>query len=244
MSSLPRSFVRPEETVSRLRNLADVVAAYDLLARQPEVDRNAIAVVGSSYGGYLAALLSTLRPLRWLALRAPALYMDAGWELPKRQLHRDQDLVAYRRQVVPADTNRALRACAAFRGDVLVIESEQDQIVPHAAVTSYVDACVRANSMTYRVIKGADHGLSDEESQRSYSSLLVNWLREMVTAARAGPVTTERAATQPAATPGPPGHVDLSVKDLKPDMGPPESPAPKGTPQPTAQAAVRPADAG
>ncbi len=60
-----------------------------------------------------------------------------------------------------------------------MIESEHDQVVPHAAVMSYVDACVHASSMTYRVIKGADHGLTDEESQRGYSSLLVNWLREI-----------------------------------------------------------------
>ncbi|QQX87171.1 alpha/beta fold hydrolase [Cupriavidus necator] len=190
------------ETVSRMRNLADVVAAYDVLVRQPEVDRNAIAVVGSSYGGYLAALLSTLRQVRWMAFRAPALYMDSGWELPKRQLHREQDLVAYRRSVVPPESNRALRACAVFAGDVLVIESEHDQVVPHAAVMSYVDACVHASSMTYRVIKGADHGLTEEESQRAYSSLLVNWLREMITVARAGPVSAERAEP-PAERPAP-----------------------------------------
>lgn len=182
------------ETVSRMRNLADVVAAYDVLGKHPEVDRNAIAVVGSSYGGYLAAVLTTLRHVRWIALRAPALYMDEGWDLPKRQLHRDQDLVTYRRSVVPPDANRALRACTAFEGDVLVIESENDQIVPHAAVTSYVDACVHASSMTYRVIKDADHGLTDEEHQRAYSSLLLNWLREMVTGARAGPVAAQRLA--------------------------------------------------
>jgi pimeloyl-ACP methyl ester carboxylesterase len=70
--------------------------------------------VGSSYGGYLAAILATLRPVKWLALRVPALYIDSGWELPKLQLHKEQDLRAYRRSFVPADSNRALRACAAF----------------------------------------------------------------------------------------------------------------------------------
>lgn len=194
------------ETVSRIRNLADVVAAYDVLVRQPEVDRNAIAVVGSSYGGYLAALLTTLRQVRWMAFRAPALYMDSGWDLPKRQLHREQDLVAYRRRAVPPESNRALRACAAFAGDVLVIESEHDQVVPHAAVMNYVDACEHASSMTYRVIKGADHGLTEEECQRAYSSMLVNWLREMVTVARAGPVSAERAS--PAQRAAPPEHQD------------------------------------
>ncbi|PZX33804.1 conserved hypothetical protein [Cupriavidus phytorum] len=207
------------ETVSRTRNLADVVAAYDVLVRQPEVDRNAIAVVGSSYGGYLAALLSSLRQVRWLAFRAPALYMDTGWDLPKRQLHREQDLVTYRRSMVPPASNRALRACTAFTGDVLVIESEHDQIVPHAVVMSYVDSCIHANSLTYRVIKGADHGLSDEEFQRTYSSMLVNWLREMVTVARAGPVTAERAAPpapKPAPKPAPPAP-DAGLETPQPE---------------------------
>ena len=82
------------EQVSRERNLRDVMAAYDVLAAHPHVDRAAIAVVGSSYGGYLAAILTTLRPVTWLALRVPALYIDSGWELPKMQLHKDQDLRA------------------------------------------------------------------------------------------------------------------------------------------------------
>src|SRR3954468_23271400 len=64
------------ETVTREENLRDLVAAYDVLARQPLIDKEAIAVVGSSYGGYLAAILTALRPVRWLALRVPALYKD------------------------------------------------------------------------------------------------------------------------------------------------------------------------
>ena len=41
------------ETVSREINLRDVLAAYDLLAARRHVDPQAIALVGSSYGGYL-----------------------------------------------------------------------------------------------------------------------------------------------------------------------------------------------
>jgi dienelactone hydrolase len=173
------------ETVSREKNLRDVIAAYDVLAKQRLVDPSAIAVVGSSYGGYLAAILTALRPVKWLALRVPALYMDSGWELPKRQLHKEQDLDAYRQSLVPAKDNRALRACAAFEGDVLVVESELDNVVPHAVISNYLEAFIHPHSLTYRVIKGADHGLSTEVSQRAYTSLLVNWLTEMVFGARA-----------------------------------------------------------
>jgi hypothetical protein len=85
----------------------------------------------------------------------------------------------------------------AFQGDVLVIESENDNIVPHAVITSYVEACTRAHSLTARVIRGADHGLSDEGAQRSYTSLLVNWMTEMVQGARAGNNTAPTSTPQP-----------------------------------------------
>uniref|UniRef100_UPI003555F957 alpha/beta hydrolase family protein n=1 Tax=Pseudomonas sp. F16(2018) TaxID=2093746 RepID=UPI003555F957 len=85
----------------------------------------AIAIIGSSYGGYLATLLTRERPVRWLALRVPAMYWDDEWGSPKQALDR-QRLNAYRqRPLGPAD-NRALAACAEFGGDVLLVESEQD----------------------------------------------------------------------------------------------------------------------
>src|SRR6185295_186373 len=42
------------ETVTRQENLDDLLAAYDVLAARPGVDKESIAVVGISYGGYLA----------------------------------------------------------------------------------------------------------------------------------------------------------------------------------------------
>jgi uncharacterized protein len=172
------------ETVSRESNLRDLLAAYDTLAAHPYVDPAAIAVVGSSYGGYLATILTTLRPVAWLTLRVPALYIDTGWELPKLQLHKEQDLRSYRRSFVAAQTNRALRACAEFRGDVLLVESAHDDIVPPEVIRSYREACVQTRSLTYRCMADADHGLGDETSQRVYTALLVQWLGEMFANAR------------------------------------------------------------
>uniref|UniRef100_E1T5E0 PGAP1 family protein n=1 Tax=Burkholderia sp. (strain CCGE1003) TaxID=640512 RepID=E1T5E0_BURSG len=175
-----------QQTVTRETNLKDLLAAYDTLAEHPAIDRGSIAVIGSSYGGYLAAILTELRPVRWLGLRVPALYLDGGWNTPKRALHAEHDLVAYRKRVVPAAENRALRAAANFHGDVLLVESEHDQIVPHTVIASYLQAFLQAHSLTYRVIEGADHGLSDVGSQRAYTDLIVNWLSEMVQGSRAG----------------------------------------------------------
>ena len=188
-----------QETVSREDNLKDVVAAYDELVNHPSVDASAIAVVGSSYGGYLAAILTTLRPVRWLALRVPALYKDAGWELPKKQLHKDADLHGYRRRHIRPQDNRALKACAAFKGDILIVESEHDDTVPHQTIQNYVEAATHTRSLTYRVIQGGDHGLSEEPAQRAYTALLVAWFAEMVFGARQGSRTAQVATRAGAA---------------------------------------------
>lgn len=172
------------ERVSRQQNLEDLLAAYDWFVQQPNVDENAIAVVGISYGAYLAAILSSLRPVRWLALRTPALYKDEGWELPKRQLHQDPDLIPFRHRQVAWKDNRALRACAEFTGDALIVEAELDQIIPHQVIENYVAAFTRARSRTARVIAGADHAFSEKPVQRSYTAVLVRWLTEMVVGAR------------------------------------------------------------
>jgi dienelactone hydrolase len=172
------------ERVSRQQNLEDLLAAYDWFVQQPNVDENAIAVVGISYGAYLAAILSSLRPVRWLALRTPALYKDEGWELPKRQLHQDPDLIPFRHRQVAWKDNRALRACAEFTGDALIVEAELDQIIPHQVIENYVAAFTRARSRTARVIAGADHAFSEKPVQRTYTAVLVRWLTEMVVGAR------------------------------------------------------------
>src|SRR4030095_7433149 len=83
------------DSVSREDNMRDVLAAYDYLAALRNVDSDAIAVVGSSYGGYLAALLTERRPVKWLSLRVPALYKDSEWTVPKLRLRSEEELPNY-----------------------------------------------------------------------------------------------------------------------------------------------------
>ncbi|WP_368639411.1 alpha/beta fold hydrolase [Castellaniella ginsengisoli] len=171
--------------ISREDNLRDVMAAYDTLAKHPALDSGGIAVIGSSYGAYLAAILTGLRKVRWLGLHVPALYRDDEWFMPKNQLNRDV-LRAYRSGHVEPQGNRALTACASFPGDVLIIESERDDFIPHSTIMSYRSAFRRAHSLTHRIVDGADHALTDKKAQRAYTTLLVNWITEMVMGARLG----------------------------------------------------------
>jgi len=80
----------------------------------------------------------------------------------------------------------------SITGDVLIIESEHDELVPHQVIENYVAAFVSAKSMTSRVISGADHALTSERAQQAYNALLEGWLSEMVVGARAGSAGEER----------------------------------------------------
>lgn len=174
-----------QQTVSRADNLRDVIAAYDMLAENPDIDRSGIAVMGNSYGAYLASILSTRRPVKWLALSVPALYRDQEWDLPKRQLDRE-DLAEYRSMQVVSSENKALAACSQFKGDVLLIEAEHDHLVPHETIMSYRRAFENAHSLTHRIIDGADHAMSGETCQQAYTSVLSTWAMEMIVGRRIG----------------------------------------------------------
>jgi len=172
-----------KDEVTRQNSLDDVLAAYDYLASQPMIDPAAIGVIGTSYGGYLSTLLTSERPIRWLALRVPALYPDTGWDTPKAKL--DKDAVrAYRKQPQTAENDRALAACAAFEGDVLLVESERDEQIPREAMISFQAAFRRASSLSHRIIPGATHAMRDPRHQRVYTNMLLRWTEEMVRASR------------------------------------------------------------
>ncbi len=172
------------QTVTRQQNLDDLIAAYDRFTRRRDVDPAAIAVVGISYGGYLASLLTTLRPVRWLALRSPAIYADDAWHAPKMDLNRDPGLTGYRKRVLSPADNLALSACARFRGDALLVQAEHDSVVPAPVATSYGLALAGTKTLTTRVIADADHALTDKTHQLAYTQLLIDWLKEMVVETR------------------------------------------------------------
>ena len=172
------------ERVTREDNLRDLLTAYDLLVAREDVDANAIAVVGFSYGAYLATLLTAQRRVQWLALRSPALYPDDGWNVPKHELEDRVELDRYRRHVQSPEGNRALAALAAFRGDVLLVRAQEDEVLPLPVSESFRGALVRASSITTRTISSADHALSRPDAKRAWAELLQDWLTAMVGGAR------------------------------------------------------------
>ena len=162
------------QTVSASNNLADAIAAYDFLVSRQAIEYGHIGVAGFSYGGFLAILLSQHRTLQWLALRAPALYRDDDISTPKSCIDRKK-LALFRRKKLTPEDSIALAACSRFKGDVLVLESENDSVVPHQQVQNFVDSFKEARSLTHVRISDADHSLSEERWKEFALDTLVHW---------------------------------------------------------------------
>lgn len=161
--------------VSRSDSLHALLEDYMDLAAVRGVARSRFGLVGFSYGGYMATFLSAAKPVRLLALRSPALYPDEHWDLPKEALDK-ATLRAYRSQALGPAHNRSLWCCARFRGDVLLVDSEEDETIPPQVIDSYQRAFRNARSVTRHTLAGADHRLSAPAARREYHHVLLEWL--------------------------------------------------------------------
>lgn len=163
---------------SRKDFLNDVIAAYDFLVAQPNIDTSKIGVLGSSFGGYLAPLLSSKRKVVWMVLRVPADYPDEGFETPKVPSTGDErpGVNDWRGQKRNWDATAALRAVHDFHGKILIVESENDDLVPHQAVQNYMDAVTEKRDLRYELMKGAPHSLTKyPEFKKQFNEIVFEW---------------------------------------------------------------------
>ena len=160
------------ETVTLKENIEASVAAYDFLASQEGVDNDAISIVGTSYGGYLAAILPSKREVRSLVLRVPAIYAD---ERDTRIKDSKQSMHLASEQARTRD-NLALNSISGFDKRILLIEAEHDQVIPHYII-ELIKKAAKPNSLEHVVVKGADHQFSKPEWQQEFIDLLIRWFR-------------------------------------------------------------------
>lgn len=178
-ANLPDSSWPAEQRKATSRANALRQALDDYCALDSRLHGGPAVVLGFSFGAYIGAYVAASRPVHGLVLRSPALYPDEDWSTPKEDLDK-RDLAAYRRRVHAPFENGALGCCARFEGDVLLVDSEDDQVIPSPVITSYKAAFQRARSVTRYTVKGADHQLTDPRWQTAYRAVVLGWLREHI----------------------------------------------------------------
>lgn len=162
---------------TRAAFLRDVLAAYDFLAGLECVDSRKIYIVGESLGAYMACLLSARRPVAGMLLRAPADFPNDGFDIDARMNRVIKRTMGWRRSTHPIEDSYALEAIHGFAGDVLIVESERDALIPHRTVENYLRAL---GSAEHIVMKNAGHRLVSPIRQREFHRIVQDWLRSQL----------------------------------------------------------------
>lgn len=162
---------------SRADHLKDSMTAYDFLSSQIDVDKNQIGIVGASYGAYLGSILSTKRKLRWLALRAPALFYNTDFNAPTVKLIQDREEDFFQK-MKPEKNNFALLGIKGFAGDLLIIESEKDRTIPHQIIRYFKNSLNDKSKFSHIIIKNAKHELTEGKQKQEFIDILVRWFEQ------------------------------------------------------------------
>jgi esterase/lipase len=155
--------------------LNDAIEAYDTLIRETGVRE--VAVIGSSFGSYIAAILTAHRPVARLILRAPSDYPDEGFTEVHEGGKWSGEKVTWRNERRSFSETMALRAVHAFGGELLLVESGADDVCPHQCIQNYADALKDQYKLTHFVQEGAPHSLTHVPAHKEvFERMVVSWL--------------------------------------------------------------------
>jgi pimeloyl-ACP methyl ester carboxylesterase len=154
------------DNCNEIHHLNDVLAAYDYLVSQDGVDSTRVGVSGASYGGYLAALLTAHRAVKRLLLRAPTLAQ-------KQHVRPRQGETASSPIAEDLDSLEVLRR---YAGDMLIIESERDEVIPRSTIFAYLQAFPRAQ---YQIIPEATHALTNPVWDDVFVKAIIRWFGQL-----------------------------------------------------------------
>ncbi len=162
------------EEYSRKDHMEDIKNAYKYLTDLKEADKEKIGIVGASYGGYLSAVAVNDLKFNRLVLRVPALYFDDNFDVPTDKLIKG-DPKAFKTWDLTPEKSLALKGVKNFKGNILIIEAENDTIIPHEVIENY-RKIANPKKTKYVLMRDTPHSLETKAQEEAYLYILKNWL--------------------------------------------------------------------
>ncbi len=158
----------------------DDMAAYDFLANLESVDHQNISVVGSSFGGFRAAYLTSIRPIKNLVLRVPADYINDSFKIARAKAGGSEipEVMEWRKKARNPNETYSLQAVNNFDGNILIIEAEYDEYVPHQTIENYKNAVKDKKKLTYVFMKGAPHSIKPGPFRDKVEKIYLDWFKK------------------------------------------------------------------
>lgn len=156
------------------QHLLETVEVFDWL-RNTHSDTK-ITVLGTSYGGFLAAYLTRYRNFHKLILRTPAIYLPADLYSLQNEIDRDYTSRIYRKDKQAVANHPLFQQASVFNGKTLLVIHELDENVPVQTTDIYKDVF----SADSYVVAGFKHSMRDVsnpiENIPAYQDAIANWL--------------------------------------------------------------------
>jgi len=155
----------------------DAKAGLQFLLGQ-DIDKKRIGIQGTSFGAYVTGMLLNdpqSQFIRSIVLRVPAALSDDQLDF-SLSIEEEENFFAKKENWI---NTSAYNGFVQFKGSLLVIRSEKDQLLPEESVNKYYDVAVKAKERKLYVQKNAGHSLSDNtEARREFNRITVNWFLE------------------------------------------------------------------
>ncbi len=165
------------DSLNVAEHISDAIAAYDFFVHQDGVDSERVGVCGSSYGSLLAVALARKRAVRSLLLRAPAAYSLTMIAMKFSALMFEEKSIF--KTVTDFSNTPAIKDISNFTRSLLVVASENDDVIPQAIPQAYFDYATAAARKEFKLMKGAPHSLSGREDlQREFTAIMAHWFAE------------------------------------------------------------------
>lgn len=163
------------EDQSHEMGIEDAGASLKFLLSQ-NVDKKKIGIQGTSFGGYVTGMvLKDYDFIKSVVLRVPAAYSDNDLQLTPETFPK---YVYFQNRKKWIDSS-AYSGLKKFRGSLLVIESEKDELLPSEEVQKYYNVAKSTVKRKLFIHKNAEHSLSDNPKElREFYKITVNWFLE------------------------------------------------------------------
>lgn len=163
------------------QHFLELIYVFDWLKQQyPDAF---ISVSGSSYGGFLAAQLTKYRDFSNLILRAPAIYKpSAFYDLWSVRIDDEEpyrkSIVEYRQNTEALEKHPLLSRASAYKGRVLVVVHENDEVVPRQTTDAYIKAFNAESILAKGFSHTVDAAVRDEAKLQAYQDQIAGWLSQ------------------------------------------------------------------
>ena len=155
-------------------NFSEVVRAYDWIKEHHP--GKTIDVIGTSYGGFFAAMLAGVREIRKLILRVPANYDPKDLYTPWRRLDREQIRNEYRADPKNFENHPVLAEGLRFKGEAYVLTHELDEACPKSSTDPYIKAFKAENWEAKGFVHGFGKSKITEKQLEEYQNKIAEWL--------------------------------------------------------------------